>query len=71
MQYTLQICKSHEVNSVPRSWENLATGDEPTVLSNYRSWADKCQAAGDELRIVDEDGDMQCFDWNSIIGPMV
>lgn len=67
--YEVQMCRSHEKNNTPRSWETVFRGSEAEAVATYFERCRVRGASGDIYRIVDEDGEEQTVLTPTTCGP--
>lgn len=70
--YSIERCRSHEVNNNPQGWESVFSGTGREVALHWRNHYAGPQASGDQYRVVDEDGVEQLIDLqlHCIVGPL-
>lgn len=70
--YSIERCRSHEVNNNPQGWESVFSGTGREVALHWRNHYTGPQASGDRYRVVDADGVEQLIDLqlHCIVGPL-
>ena len=70
--YSIERCRSHEVNNSPQGWESVFSGTGREVALHWRKHYAGPQASGDRYRVVDACGVEQLIDLqlHCVVGPL-